>query len=201
MIPCIWLPKIDRPGLTNVDQRSATLPFLIRTAAISIRSAISAFVPVVSTSSTTNSAPALTFAAKSSTEPVPASRNGIRLALPTASLSWSWMSMSGWRARWPKRMASAITDSGRILAPASTIMIASRVPETMRSRSDSASSDIVGLTTNSPFIRPMRTAPIGPRNGISLIVSAADAAMVPRTSGLFSWSVERTVRTTWTSSL
>jgi hypothetical protein len=59
VIPCIWLPKIDRPGLTNVDQRSVTLPFLIRTAAISIRSAISAFVPVVSTSSTTNSAPRL----------------------------------------------------------------------------------------------------------------------------------------------
>ena len=40
----------------------------------------------------------------------------------------------------PNRMASAITASGRSLAPASTIMIASRVPETMRSSSDSASS-------------------------------------------------------------
>ena len=36
-------------------------------------------------------------------------------------------------------MASAITSSGRSLAPASTIMIASRVPETTRSSSDSAS--------------------------------------------------------------
>jgi hypothetical protein len=98
-------------------------------------------------------------------------------------------------------MASAMTSSGRILAPASTIMIASRVPETTRSSSDSASWLNVGLTTNSPSIRPTRTAPIGPWNGISLIVSAADAAMVPRMSGSFSWSVDSTVITTWTSSL
>ena len=31
--------------------------------------------------------------------------------------SSSWMSMSGCRARWPKRMASAMTSSGRSLAP------------------------------------------------------------------------------------
>ena len=201
VIPCIWLPKIGRPGFTNVDQRSATLPFLTRTAATSIRSAISGLVPVVSTSSTTNSAPAFAFSAKSRTDPVPASRNGMRLVLPTASWSWSWRSISGCSARCPNSMASAMTDSGRILAPASTIMIASRVPETIRSRSDSASSGMVGLITNSPPIRPIRTAPMGPRKGISLMVSAADAATVPSTSGLFSWSVERTVSTTCTSSL
>jgi hypothetical protein len=38
-------------------------------------------------------------------------------------------------------------------------------------------------------------------NGISLIVSAADAATVPMTPGSFSWSVDRTVTTSWTSSL
>ena len=65
-----------------------------------------------------------------------------------------------------------MTSSGRIFAPASTIMIASRVPETIRSSSDSSSWLYVGLTTNSPSIRPTRTAPIGPMNGISLIVSA-----------------------------
>ena len=42
---------------------------------------------------------------------------------------------------------------------------------------------------------------MGPLNGISLIVSAAEAAIVPMTSGLFSWSVERTVITSWMSSL
>ena len=106
-----------------------------------------------------------------------------------------------WSARWPNRMASAITSSGSSLAPASTIMIASRVPETTRSSSDSASWLMVGLITNSPSMRPMRTAPTGPRKGISLMVSAADAAIVPMMSGSFSWSVESTVRTTWTSSL
>ena len=94
-----------------------------------------------------------------------------------------------------------MTDSGSRFAPASTIMIASRVPDTIRSSSESASWLWVGLTTNSPSIRPIRTAPIGPRNGTSLIVRAADAAIVPRMSGLFSMSVERTVMTSWTSSL
>ncbi len=109
--------------------------------------------------------------------------------------------MIGWSARWPNRIASAITSSVRSLTPASTIMIASRVPETMRSSDESASCVVVGLMTNSSSMRPIRTAAIGPRNGISLIVSAADAAIVPRTSGLFSWSVEKTVMTHWTSSL
>ena len=67
-------------------------------------------------------------------------------------------------------MASAITSSGRRFAPASTIMIASRVPATIRSRSDSSSWLCVGLMTNSPPMRPTRTAPTGPLNGISLIV-------------------------------
>ena len=94
-------------------------------------------VPVVSTSTTTSSSPSATASANSRTEPVPGSRNGVLLALPTSFRSSSWMSMSGWRARWPKRMASAMTSSGRSLAPASTIMIASRVPETIRSSSES----------------------------------------------------------------
>ena len=50
-------------------------------------------------------------------------------------------------------------------------------------------------------MRPTRMAAIGPWNGISLIVRAAEAAIVPRMSGSFSWSVERTVMTHWTSSL
>ncbi len=94
-----------------------------------------------------------------------------------------------------------MTSSGSRFAPASTIMIASRVPATIRSSSDSLSWLNVGLTTNSPSIRPTRTEAIGPLNGISLIVRAADAAIVPTTSGRFSWSVERTVITSWTSSL
>ena len=63
-------------------------------------------------------------------------------------------------------------------------MIASRVPATIRSSSESSSWLKVGLTTNSPSMRPTRTEAIGPLNGISLIVSAADAAIVPTTSGM-----------------
>ena len=125
----------------------------------------------------------------------------MRLGLPTSSRSLSWISTSGSSERCANRMASAITSSGRILTPASTIMMASRVPETTRSSSDSASWLKVGLRTNSPSIRPTRTAPTGPWNGISLIDRAADAAMVPRMSGSFSWSVDRTVITIWMSSL
>ena len=79
-----------------------------------------------------------------------------------------------------------MTASGSRFAPASTIMIASRVPATIRSSSESFIWLKVGLTTNSPSIRPTRTEAIGPLNGISLIVSAADAAIVPTTSGRFS---------------
>ena len=114
---------------------------------------------------------------------MPGSMYGMRLGLPTAFWSSSWRSTIGCRERWPNRIASAMTSSGRRLAPASTIMIASRVPATIRSSSDSLSCVKVGLTTNSPSIRPTRTEPMGPLNGISLIVSAAEAAIVPMTSG------------------
>ncbi len=77
-----------------------------------------------------------------------------------------------------------MTSSGSSLAPASTIMIASRVPETTRSSSDSASWLKVGLTTNSPSMRPIRTAPTGPWKGISLMLSAADAAIGAEDVGL-----------------
>ena len=60
VMPCIWLPRIGRPGLTSVDQRSVILPPLTLTAAISTRSAIFGSVPVVSTSTMTNSSPAST---------------------------------------------------------------------------------------------------------------------------------------------
>ena len=150
VMPCIWLPTIGRPGFTKVDQRSVILPPLTRTAATSTRSAILGSVPVVSTSTTTNSAPFLASSAKVRTESVAGSRYGRRLALPTFSRSSSWRSMSGAIDRWANMIASAITSSGRILTPASTIMIASRVPATTRSSCDSASWLVVGLRTNSP---------------------------------------------------
>ncbi len=57
VMPCIWLPRIGRPGFTSVDHLSTILPPLTLTAAISTRSAIFGSVPVVSTSTTTNSPP------------------------------------------------------------------------------------------------------------------------------------------------
>ena len=78
-------------------------------------------------------------------------------AWPCRRASWSssWRSMIGWSERWPNRIASAMTSSVRSLAPASTIMIASRVPETIRSSSESSSWRSVGLTTNSSSMRPI----------------------------------------------
>ena len=79
------------------------------------------------------------------------------------------------------------------MAPASTIVIASIVPHTIRSRSDSSICVISGLTTIWPSIRPMRTAPTGPKNGSGEMVSAADAPLMARVSWLCSPSIESTV--------
>ena len=83
------------------------------------------------------------------------------------------------RARAPRGASS----SGTSFAPASTIVRPSFVPTTIRSSSDSSSiSCSVGLTTSSPSISPMRTAPTGPRNGSGEIISAAEAPLMQRMS-------------------
>jgi hypothetical protein len=73
-------------------------------------------------------------------------------------------------------------SSSTSLAPASTIEMASSVPATIRSSSDSSISWRVGLMMNSSFDSPIRTAPIGPRKGSSEIISAADAPLMHRMS-------------------
>ena len=45
----------------------------------------------------------------------------------------------------------------------------------------------------------MRTAPIGPSNGMPESISAAEAALIASTSCGFSWSAPMTVTTTWVS--
>ena len=45
----------------------------------------------------------------------------------------------------------------------------------------------------------MRTEPIGPSNGMPLIINAAEAALIDSTSCGFSWSAPMTVVTTWVS--
>ena len=52
---------------------------------------------------------------------------------------------------------------------------------------------------NSSPISPMRTAPTGPANGSSEIISAADAPLRARMSNGFTWSTDRIVATTWVS--
>ncbi len=73
--------------------------------------------------------------------------------------------------------ASSIVSSSTSLAPASTIEMASAVPATTRSSSDSSVSCRVGLMMNSSPISPMRTAPTGPSNGSSEIISAGGRAV------------------------
>ena len=57
----------------------------------------------------------------------------------------------------------------------------------------------VGLITHWPSMRPMRTQPIGPMNGISEIWSAADAALTARKSASRVPSDWISVEFTWTS--
>ena len=54
---------------------------------------------------------------------------------------------------------------------------------------------------NWPLTRPTRTAPMGPLNGMSEIVRAAEAPLMPATSGSFSVSAESTKAMTWVSHL
>jgi len=80
--------------------------------------------------------------------------------------------------------ASRISASGIMLAPASTIRMASSVPATTRSRSEvpSERDSSGGLTTKLPSILPMRTAPTGVGSGTSEIISAAEAPFIARMS-------------------
>ena len=61
--------------------------------------------------------------------------------------------------------------------------IASFVPATTILRSVASNCSFVGLTTNSPLIRPMRTPAIGPFQGISEIDNAAEAPIIPQIAG------------------
>ena len=83
--------------------------------------------------------------------------------------------------------APSISSSESSLASDSTIITASRVPATTRSRRPSATCVWVGLRMYSPsFVKPTRAAPIGPMNGTPERVSAAEAAIIATMSGSFS---------------
>ncbi len=116
-----------------------------------------------------------------------------------------WAAISSWKAAillissWPKKIASRITSSGTSLAPASTMMMASLVPATIRSKSLSLLCSEVGLITKWPSTRPTCTAATGPANGISERERATDAPIKPVVSEGQSGSTDNTVTTTWIS--
>ena len=99
----------------------------------------------------------------------------------------------------PNIIALTICSSGISLPDASTIITASSVPDTTRSMLLSASSEWVGLITNSPLTWPTLTEPVGPQKGILETDKAADAPIIARISGSFSLSAEKTMDITWTS--
>ena len=128
------------------------------------------------------------------------SSTSIHFGLPTCARSSSSASqMLAMISACASSNASRIVSSGTWSPPASTIVSASLVPTTIRSSVDSSSCWSVGLTTSSPSIRPMRTAPTGPRNGSGEIISAADAPLMQRMSCGVTRSAERTVQMTCTS--
>ncbi len=104
---------------------------------------------------------------------------------------------------WASSNASRIVSSGISSAPASTIVSASGVPTTMRSRSlsPSSTSGSDGFTTSWPSIRPIRTAPTGPMKGSGETISAAEAPLMQRMSWAVTRSTESVVHTTCTSFL
>src|SRR5216684_2100164 len=75
----------------------------------------------------------------------------------------------------------------------------SEVPTTIMFSRLSRISLYVGLITNWPLTKPTRTAPMGPRNGMSEMVRAAEAPLIPATSGSFSVSAESTSALTGTA--
>ena len=115
------------------------------------------------------------------------------LGLPTLARRSSCAWQSVLIAACAASNACSMTSSDTSLAPASTIVMASIVPHTIRSRSESSICVISGLTLICPSMRPMRTAPTGPKKGSGEMVSAAEAPLMASVSWLCSPSIESTV--------
>ena len=119
--------------------------------------------------------------------------------LPAFCASSTWILHSSLIVRCAVSMASMMRLSGTWRAEPSTIVMPFRVPATTRVSVLSSIWSKVGLTTSAPFTYPMRTAPIGPSNGMSEMVIAAEAAFIARISGGLTRSVEMTIGMTWIS--
>ncbi len=81
----------------------------------------------------------------------------------------------------------------------STPPVSLRFPATTISNTDSSISSKVGKAIHSPSRSASLTAPMGPRNGMALTVSAADAALRAGTSYGLTRSAAMIVATTWVS--
>ena len=121
------------------------------------------------------------------------------LGLPTSATISSINSTSFLISSCPKKIASSITSSVTSSAPASTIMIASLVPATVRLMSDCSLCSSVGLMMNLPSTLPTLTAAIGPSHGMSDVAIATDAPTIAMISVSQSRSTDITVATTTTS--
>ena len=136
-------------------------------------------------------------------EGIAASNSALTSAVPISTLGRpqarcrpSCNFIISWFASCPSLTASKMSSSETSLAPASSITMASLVLATTRSSRLSFIWGKVGFNTRLPLMQPIRTAAIGPLKGKVEIAKAAEAPITARTSGSFSWSVERTVTTT-----
>ena len=120
---------------------------------------------------------------------------------PISATIFSWNSTNSFIASCPNIKASNIKSSLTSFAPASTMLIASLVPATVRSIVDSSNCFGVGLIINSPFTHPTFTPAIGPSNGISLIDVQRLEPNIAVNSGELSVSTDKTVFTICTSFL
>ena len=85
------------------------------------------------------------------------------------------------------------------LAPASTIIMASFVPDKERCNLDFSLCSLSGLMTYLPSTKPTTTEPVGPAKGISEIERAIEEPTIPHTSGGMLVSTLSTVAMTVTS--
>ena len=96
-------------------------------------------------------------------------------------------------------MAWSMSASETSFISPSTIMILSMVAATIISMSAPSNKESCGFITNFPLIRATRTSEIGPLNGMSETVSAAEAARAANASGAVSSPPEMRLINTWVS--
>ena len=100
----------------------------------------------------------------------------------------------------PSSKVHVLSGASPSIIKMSTCPASLRRPATTMSNVASSRSWNVGLMTHSPSIKPSRTEPTGPSNGIPDSIVARLAAFIPGMSYGLAMSTESTVITTWTSS-